>query len=117
MGNSKDRERIKRDQILRGVTMYAYSRIEYENEVLNEIIEKEMHNTKRKALEKLASMCAHSTGAIAKILAYSYFESLDDAVTLADRLDLCKLDFLAIQEDLEAFKEEWLSNQEEAQNF
>ena len=53
----------------------------------------------------------------AKVLAYAWFDSQADAIKLADNLNLSKLDFLAINEDIEAFREEYLINQEEAQNF
>lgn len=97
--------------------MYTYSQIEYELEMIDDMIEKEMHNTRIQALKKLSSMVAHSNSEIGNILAYAYFDSVDDAIKLADILDLGKLDLLSIQEDLEAFKEEYLKNYEEAQNF
>jgi hypothetical protein len=49
------------------------------------------------------------------VLAYSWFDSLNSAENLANRWDLSKLDFLAITEQLEAFKEEYLN--ERAQGF
>lgn len=97
--------------------MYAYSQIEYELEMIDDMIEKEMHNTRIQALRKLSSLVAHSKPEIGNILAYAYFDSIGDAIKLADKLDLSKLDFLAIQEDLEAFKEEYLKDLELAQNF
>lgn len=96
-----------------------YTRQEYEYEIMNELIEKEMHNTKGLALKKLSSLVAHSNDleAFGNILAYSWFDSLPHANKLADQLDLCKLDFLAIQEELHAFKEEYLKCVDQFQNF
>ena len=88
--------------------MYAYSQIEYEYEIINERIEKEMYNTKGHALRKLSSIVAHFNDEFALILAYSWFDSLPSAEKIADELDLSKLDFLAIQEDFDGFREEYL---------
>lgn len=100
------------------MNMYYDTRIEYEFEMMNELVEKEMHNVKKAALRKVSSLVAHfnDVEAFAKILSYSWFDSLPDAEMIADRFQLSKLDFLAINDDFDAFKEEFLMNQE-AQNF
>lgn len=100
--------------------MYFDTRIEFEYEVMNEMIEREMRKLQNDALGKLSSLFAHSKTLIKEFsltLAYSYFDSYEPAETIAKELDLDKLDFLAIQEDFDAFKEEYLKNYEEAQNF
>lgn len=100
--------------------MYAYSRIEYEMNVLDEMIEREMHKTKDTALRTLSKSFVHPPFLIMKFahtLAFGYWESNEHATILADELGLCKLDFLAIAEDFEGFREEYLKNYEEAQNF
>lgn len=97
--------------------MYFDTRIEYEYEMMNEMIENEMYNTRQRALSKLSSMIAHFTDEWALMIAYCYFDSISSAEKIADKLDLCKSDFLAIQEEFDAFKEEYLKNYEEAQNF
>jgi hypothetical protein len=91
--------------------MYQYSDIEYDYQVMIDFIEKEMHNTRKDALLKLSSMVVTSNDnveSVANILAYGYFDNHPDAEKLAQQLDLCKMDFLAIQEELDAFKEEYL---------
>lgn len=87
-------------------------------EGLNDFIEKEMHNVRKFALRKLASVVAPShVASFASVVAYSWFDSQLDAEKIANDLDLCKLDFLAIQEEFEAFKEEYLAEQQYAENF
>ena len=88
--------------------MYAYSRIEYELEVLDEMIESEMHKVREQTLEKLSSYFAHSPISIeslASTIAYGYWESYEHAEIVAEQLNLGKLEFLAIQEDFEGFRE------------
>lgn len=100
--------------------MYAYSRIEYEMNVLDEMIDSEMHKVKEQVLRKLNSHFVHPSDLIMKFahtLAFGYWESNEHATILADELGLCKLDFLAIAEDFEGFKEEYLRNYEQAENF
>lgn len=87
------------------------TRIEYEYSMMMDQIEKEMHNTKESAICKVNSVAAHFKNDIALMLAYSWFDSLPSAERIANELDLGKLDFLAIQEDLEGFKEEYLSQE------
>lgn len=102
--------------------MYAYTRIEYENECMNEMIESEMHKVRDNAIGKVSSFFAHpknefSIKQFSLTLAYGYFDSYTPAENIAASLDLGKLDFLAIMDDLDAFKDEYLKNYEEAQNF
>lgn len=100
--------------------MYAYSQIEYESEMIDQIIESEMHKVKDHTLEKLTSYFAHSPfsiNSLANTIAYGYWESYEHAEIVAEQLGLGKLEFLAIAEDFDGFKEEFLKNYEEAQNF
>lgn len=101
--------------------MYAYSRIEYEDEMRNEFIENEMQRTKEFTLRKLSSIAHFKTKSSSQsfitMFVYCWQESLPEAQNLANELDLCKLDFLALMEDFEGFKEEYLNNHKEAQNF
>jgi hypothetical protein len=100
--------------------MYAYTRIEHEYEMMNEMIESEMHKVKEQVLERLRSYFAHSPVSIKSLsltIAYGYFESNEHAEIVANELGLGKLEFLAIAGDFEGFKEEYLINYEEAQNF
>lgn len=96
--------------------MYFDSRLAYESELIDKWVEKEMHNVKGQALRKLSSIAAHFNSEVATILAYSWFDCLPDAEKIAEQLDLNKMDLLAIQEDLEEFKEEFLKDLENVQN-
>jgi len=87
-------------------------------------MEIEMYKIRGIALRKIFSNFAHDSKLdlifkenLALTLAYGYFESYAPSQTIADNLDLCKLDFLAIQEEFEAFKIEYLKEYELAQNF
>ena len=91
---------------------------------MNQMIEKEMYKSREIALRKVSSILAHDSKLdlkfkenLALTLAYCYFDSVSAAETISDKLDLCKLDFLAIQEEFEAFKKEYLREYELAQNF
>jgi hypothetical protein len=100
--------------------MYKYSEIEYELEMIDEHIESEMHKLKDKVFAHLNSKFVHSPVSIkdlALAIAYGYWESNEHAENLAYDLDLGKLEFLAIAEDFEGFKKEYMKNYEEAQNF
>jgi aromatic ring-opening dioxygenase catalytic subunit (LigB family) len=100
--------------------MYAFSRIEHEYEMMNEMIESEMHKVKETTLEKLSSYFAHSPVSIKSLsltIAYGYWESNEHAEIVAEQLGLGKLEFLALSEDFDGFKEEYLATHEEAQNF
>lgn len=97
--------------------MYFDTQLEYECEMMNEMIEKEMQRTKEQALKTIQSIAHFETELFTKVLAYAWMDSQPDAIKLADKLDLSKLDFLAVTEEFEEFKEEYLKNYEEAQNF
>lgn len=98
--------------------MYKYDRIEHEFDVMNEIIEDEMQRVKKRALKTISSLVHFEPGSFARILAYAYFDSVEDAIKVAESLNFSKIDFLAVMEDFDGFKEEYLMNQEEeAQNF
>lgn len=100
--------------------MYRFSKIEYESEMLDQMIESEMHKLKERTINALSISFAHSPFSIKELLltvAYGYWESNEHAITVAEQMNLGKLEFLAIAEDFEGFKEEYLKNYEEAQNF
>jgi len=84
---------------------------------MNDFIEKEMQRTKDSALRSLSAVVHFQTLNFTKVLAYAWFDSQTDAIKLSDLLDLSKLDFLAVNDDFEGFKEEYLKNYEKAQNF
>ena len=97
--------------------MYFDTQLDYEREIMDTWIEKEMHNVKGQALRKVSSIAAHFNSEIAHILAYSWFESLPDAEKIAERLNLSKMDLLAVREDLDGFKEEFFRDQDKTLNY
>jgi len=97
--------------------MYAYSIFEYEDQIMDEMIEKEMQRTRDQAVTSLSRVVHFETLNFTRILSYSWFDSQPEAVKLADQLNLGKLDFLAVNDDFESFKEEFLRNHEKAENF
>jgi hypothetical protein len=108
--------------------MYFDTRIEYDDQVIDEFIEKEMYRVGKEALEKLSPIFAHPKylNGFAMTLGYAWFDSQEYAERLANHLDLDKLDFLAIQgcydtstskQIFDAFKEQYLKDYEYAQNF
>jgi hypothetical protein len=91
-----------------------------ECEMMDDFMEREMHKVRDSVLEKLSSIFVHGTYLnqdIALTLAYGYFDSHQPSINIADTMNFGKFEFLAIMEDLDAFKEEYLKNYEEAQNF
>jgi hypothetical protein len=86
----------------------------YFTDARDEFIETEMYKLKNKAMKKISSIVIGSNQEIANLLAYSYFDSLPEAESLARILSLEKLDFLAIQGDFETFKEAYLKFNEYA---
>ena len=101
--------------------MYYDIYVEYQEEQMNEFIENEMQRVKGSALKTISSI-AHfktkpSNESFINMFVYCWQESLPDAEKIANELDLSKLDFLALMGDFEAFKECYLENSVEAQNF
>lgn len=96
---------------------YFDSKLERDMNTLEEIVEKEMQRTKERALRKLSKL-VHPTinREFCDILIFAWMESQESAEKIANLLDLGKMDFLAIQEDVDGFREEFLENQE-ALNF
>ncbi len=82
----------------------------YENIMLDEFIEKEMQRIKTIALSKIPNSL-HFQTRFALMFAIRFFDSETEAVKLAHELDLCTLDFLAIQEDFEAFKQHYMADE------
>ncbi len=101
--------------------MYFDTQLEHDYEMMNEMIEREMYKFRANAVDKVSSILAHpqqiSIKDFALTLAYGWYDSQAPAENIANSLHLSKLDFLAIQENFEAFKQEYLKNYEEAQNF
>lgn len=100
--------------------IYFDTQIEYEYQAMNEFIENEMHKLREKVVGKLSTLFAHPNffqEDVILTLAYGYFDSYEPSTRLANTLNLGKLDFLSVMNDFDAFKEEYLKNYEEAQNF
>ncbi len=91
--------------------MFILSDIKYKEQLLDEKIEREMYKLKAKVLSGLSNQLAHypfSIKQFATEIAYGYFESYEYAEILAQELDLGKLELLAILEEVDAFKEQYL---------
>jgi hypothetical protein len=97
--------------------MYEDTYYDYKQQCIKDMIENEMQRTRDQALRNLSSVVHFETETFTKVLAYSYFEEQEDALRLADQLNLCKLDFLAIVENFDRFKDEYYKDLELAQNF
>jgi hypothetical protein len=78
--------------------------------MMNQLVENEMQRVKKQALKTISSLVHSESHLVANMMGFAYFESQADAIKLADKLGLSKLDFLAINEDFEGFKEEYLSS-------
>lgn len=104
------------------MNMYYYkeTNYEYKMQCRDEFIESEMHKVSDEALKKLTTFFVHPTLSIKTFslaIAYGYFESDVCSENVAHELGLGKLEFFAIAEDFDAFKEEYLKDMELAQNF
>jgi len=101
--------------------MYYDPYIEYEEEQMNDFIENEMQRVRESALISL-SRIAHfntqlSNESFITMFVYCWHDSVPAAEKLAQELDLCKLDFLALLNDFDEFKDYYLEHYVEAQNF
>lgn len=80
----------------------------YEEIEKDDFIENEMQRTKETALKKLSSVADFKTEVSKRsfilMFVYSWQESLPAADRLAEELDFCNLDFLALIDDFEEFK-------------
>ena len=95
---------------------YNYKRI-----AMDEYYENEMQRHKDFAIEAISNIAhfKNKQECFLRVLAYSYFEEHEDAIKLARDMNLSKLEFLAVVEDFDGFKELYLKYQEQqfAQNF
>ncbi len=92
-----------------------------EDESMNEFIENEMERVKKQALKTISSI-AHfksevSTKSFIEMFVYCWQESLPVADTLAQSIDLGKLEMIALAEEFDAFKKEYMKDMEKAGNF
>lgn len=88
---------------------------EYARESLvNEYYESEMQNYRREGLDKLSTIVQHPQflSDIALMVSYGFFESHKPSENIVQNLDLSKLELLAIQENFDAFKEEYKDSYE-----
>lgn len=97
--------------------MYAYSREEYIDQVMDDIIENEMQNVRKNCFKNLSEVLPFETLKLTRIILYAWSESHADAIFLTEKLNLGKLEFLAVVEDFDEFKKEYLKDLENAQNF
>lgn len=93
--------------------------IEYKDQIVSDFIEKEMQRCREETLRKISNLIEHPKYVenFALCLAYSWFDSEEYAKKIADDLDLGKLEFLAIQEEIKPFKECYVKELEYTVNF
>lgn len=100
--------------------MYADFYERYDD-LLNNRIEEEMERVKEKAIKKFQSLALFKTqeylDAFIKMFCFCWQESLPLVEILAEELDFCKMDFLALAEDFDGFKEEFLEDMEKWRFF
>lgn len=90
--------------------------LNYKTQICREFIENEMHTQKEQVLQSLSQVVAHSyIQMFSKVLLYGWSEGCPEAEKIANHLNLSKLDFLALSENLQEYEEEYLRDQEGAQ--
>lgn len=99
--------------------IYFDTHIEYKNQVMTDYIQNEMRRHQKIAMQAISRIAHFEKEIVLRILAYSFIEENEDAVKLAYKLNLGKLEFLAYIEDYDSFKELYMKEQEYeiAQNF
>lgn len=70
---------------------------------------RQMETTRSNALDKLFTLSPHLSQVenLAAILSYAHKEQLQEAINIADALDLTQLDFFALDENLDEFCKEF----------
>lgn len=88
-------------------------------DITDQLIREEMHKTRERVVEVLVSCKMHVLYCeeIALMIAQGFFESFDPATKLAQELNLSKLDLLAVLEDFESFRDEFIQEVEEQLDF
>ena len=97
--------------------MYHDTYYDYKQSVLKDFYEKQMLRHKERAILNISKVASIKQECLLKILASSFLEEHADAVNLANELNLGKLEFLSILDDYDGFREEYIRDQELAQNF
>lgn len=97
--------------------MYFDTYIEYQYQIRQEMIEKEMHNYKTEAVRVLGSIIVQKyktnfLDSLIQSLAYCFMDNLPDAETIANKLNLNKLHFLAVLDMEKQFEEEFIKDME-----
>lgn len=92
--------------------MFVYNPYDTQEISIDDLIENEMHKHKEATLHSISKVVHFETEALMKILGYSFLESFPDAERLAKRLNLSQVDFFAINEDFDSFKEYYLKDLE-----
>ena len=99
--------------------MYFDTHIEYKHQVMTDYIQTEMQRYQKIAMQAISRIAHFEKEIVLRILASSFIEENEDAVKLAYKLNLSKLEFFAVLEDYDSFKDLYMINQEYeiAQNF
>ncbi len=103
--------------------MYNDTYFDYRDSVEKDFYEKEMQRSKENAVRAISEVVHFEAETFTKVLASSFLDENEDAIRLANKLNLGKWEFYAVLEDYESFKEvvlkhnDYLQEQELAQNF
>jgi hypothetical protein len=103
--------------------MYFDTHIEYKHQIITDFIENEMQRYQKIAEQAISCIAHFEKEIVLRILAYSFIEENEDAIKLAYKLNLGKLEFLACIDDYDSFKDLYMKEQEKqyeheiAQNF
>lgn len=97
--------------------MYFDTQFEYQYQIRQEMIEKEMHNHKTEAVRAMSSVIVQQFKTLyiesfIQNLAYCYMDNVPEAETLADQLNLNKLHFLAVLGREKQFEDEFIKEME-----
>lgn len=83
----------------------------------NDFYENEMHEYKKKATSAISQICEHFIEDFSSILVYSWQECLPSAQRIIDKMYLSKLHLLSLQDSFDEFKDEYIKENQTAQNF
>jgi hypothetical protein len=88
---------------------------------MDEYLEREMQRHRKCALKSISYVMqvkpTESNESFILMFVYAWQENLPAAINLAEQVNLCKLDFLALAEDFDGFKETYLKESEKDMSY
>lgn len=84
----------------------------YHIQRMNEEIEMQMYQHKKKVMNRLSSKIVYFSEEFVKILIYSYYEGFPTAEKMIEQLDLSKMDLFAIDDCFKEYKKEFMKEYE-----